>query len=60
MTVAVKKSQRSLDELPDFDWRADAIANYTLAYRLKALMKGSVRFKAPCEMYFQESCGVIP
>jgi hypothetical protein len=65
MTHATNNTQngtgrRSLDELPDFDWRTDAIANYALAYRLKALGIGSARPKTLPELYFCESAGVIP
>lgn len=43
----------------EYNWRKDAIESYTLAYRLKALAKGSVRFKTLPEMYWQEAHGVI-
>ena len=50
----------NIDDLPEPDWQADAIANYTLAYRVKALLRGSVRPSSPAEMYEVERHGVIP
>lgn len=43
-----------------YDWRADAIACYHLALRMKALAIGSMRFSTIPEMYWQERHGVIP
>lgn len=46
--------------LPPFDWRADALASWTLAIRMMALAVGSVSFQTVTEMYFVESRGGIP
>lgn len=43
-----------------YNWRADALASYHLAYRLKAIAKGTVRPATPAEMYWAESHGAIP
>lgn len=45
---------------PDYPWRKDAYQSYLLAYRLKALAKGSARPSTPAEMYHAEMHGVIP
>lgn len=42
-----------------YDWRADALASYTYALRMKALAIGSIRFATLPEMYWQEHHGVI-
>lgn len=42
------------------DWRRDAIDCYTLALRMMALRRGSIRFKTIPEMYWIESNGGIP
>ncbi len=43
-----------------YDWKADAIASYTLALRMIALQIGTRRFATIPEMYWQERHGVIP
>lgn len=42
-----------------YSWRADAIASFTYALRMKALAIGSRRFETLPEMYWQEAHGQI-
>lgn len=43
-----------------YDWRADALACYTLALRMLALRVGSRHFETLPEMYWVERHGGIP
>lgn len=52
-------AQHEVDDL-DYNWRQDAYECYLLAYRIKALIKGSARFETLPEMYLVESVGGIP
>jgi hypothetical protein len=43
-----------------YDWRADALGCYHLAYRLIGLRAGVIPFATISEMYFVEASGGIP